>query len=152
MSDTEPPVDDAILEVRRELEAGPGGQPFVDLLLGPHAVERRRLPVLSGKLDEVGDKYALRDLPRIDCLARLAACRGRCCGFSFTLSLQDVADGVRYDPQNPYTIAHGPDGLCVHSKGGQCTIYEKRPAICRTYECSNDPRIWIDFEKGIARP
>jgi hypothetical protein len=31
-------------------------------------------------------------------------------------------------------------------------VYEHRPAICRTYDCRKDPRIWIDFEKRIPAP
>jgi hypothetical protein len=146
----EPEGDDAEL-VRRELASGPGGQAFVDTLLRG-TDPKRHLPIVSGETAQDGDKYALRDLPRIDCLPRLPACRGRCCTFAFMLSLQDVADGVRFDPNNPFAIAHDEHGMCVHSVECQCTIYSKRPAVCRTYECSKDPRIWIDFEKGIARP
>ena len=28
-------------------------------------------------------------------------------------------------------------------------MYEHRPVICRTYDCSRDSRIWADFEHGV---
>ena len=33
-----------------------------------------------------------------------------------------------------------------------CTIYERRPGLCRTYDCRGDTRIWLDFERRIPNP
>jgi Fe-S-cluster containining protein len=41
--------------------------------------------------------------------------------------------------------------VCIDA-GGACTIYEKRPASCRAYDCRADPRVWIDFEARIPAP
>jgi Fe-S-cluster containining protein len=124
--------------------------------------KRRRLTVVrenerSGEeatvqLSDVPDKYALRDLPQIDCASRLHLCKARCCMLSFALSVQDLDERVvRWNYGLPYRIARRPDGYCVHNDGG-CTVYEHRPAVCRTYDCRQDRRIWIDFDKGIPAP
>ena len=105
------------------------------------------------ELAAVPDKYALEGLPEIDCAARLPLCKARCCTLRFVLSAQDLDERVaRWNYARPYTIAHGPNGYCVHNEGGGCTIHERRPAACRLYDCRRDRRIWIDFDKGIPTP
>lgn len=104
------------------------------------------------QLADIPDKYALGDLPEIDCVARLPLCQARCCTLVFPLSVQDLEERVvRWDYARPYQIARRPDGYCVHSGEGSCmcTVYEKRPGVCRSYDCRNDTRIWLDFEKRI---
>lgn len=106
-------------------------------------------------VNDVPDKYALRDLPEIDCDARRPLCRARCCTFVFALSTQDLDERVlRWDYGSPYHIGRRSDGHCVHNdrETGACTVYEQRPAVCRTYDCREDKRIWIDFEKRIPAP
>jgi len=106
------------------------------------------LPVLSN----VPDKYALTDLPKIDCEARMHLCKARCCTLTFPLSEQDLEERiVRWDYGRPYQIGRREDGYCVHNseKTHGCTVYNHRPGICRTYDCRNDKRIWADFEKRI---
>jgi Fe-S-cluster containining protein len=99
----------------------------------------------------IPDKYALADLPQIDCAARLPLCRARCCTFSFPLSVQDLDERVvRWNYAAPYRIAQRPDGCCVHlGEGGECGVYANRPGVCRSYDCRRDPRIWVDFERRI---
>jgi Fe-S-cluster containining protein len=100
------------------------------------------------------DKYKMTDLPDIDCAARLHLCRGRCCMLTFPLSFQDLDEGVvKWEYQRPYLIKHRhDDGYCVHNVEGSCGVYEHRPAICRSYTCKNDKRIWTDFERRIPAP
>ncbi len=101
------------------------------------------------------DKYVLEDLPRIDCESRMSLCRARCCKLSFPLSFQDLDERtVQWDYSNPYQIRRKPDGYCVHNENGSmnCRVYANRPATCRTYDCRNDKRIWIDFERRIPSP
>ncbi len=96
------------------------------------------------------DKYALLDLPRIDCATLLPLCRARCCSLVFALAPQDLVEGVvRFDPARPYRIARRASGDCVHHDGERCGVYAHRPAPCRRYDCRNDPRIWHDFEARI---
>ncbi len=106
-------------------------------------------------LHDVVDKYALAQLPEIDCEARLPLCRARCCTFVFPLSAQDLDERVvRWDYARPYQIGRRDDGYCVHNEAGtcRCNVYTQRPAVCRTYDCRRDTRIWVDFEKRIAAP
>lgn len=98
------------------------------------------------------DKYAITRFPNIDCEARMLLCRARCCTLVFPLSTQDLDERVlRWDYGKPYLIARRPDGYCVHNEAGtcRCTVYEQRPAVCRTYDCRGDRRIWADFDKRI---
>jgi Fe-S-cluster containining protein len=106
------------------------------------------LPVLAN----VPDKYALKDLPQIDCDARMHLCKARCCTLTFPLSEQDLEERVvRWDYGRPYQIGRREDGYCVHNHAEThgCTVYQNRPGICRTYDCRNDKRIWVDFEKRV---
>lgn len=101
------------------------------------------------------DKYALGTLPQIDCAARIPLCKGRCCRLTFPLSFQDLDEGVvKWDYARPYQIRRREDGYCTHSDGETrgCRVYEQRPGICRTYDCRNDKRIWIDFDACIPAP
>lgn len=34
-----------------------------------------------------------------------------------------------------WRIPHRPDGACVHLGPAGCTVYDRRPAICRTFSC-----------------
>lgn len=115
------------------------------------ALARPRSPSLP-ILGEAPDKYALTGLPQIDCAARLQLCHARCCTLLVPLSPQDLDERiVRWDYGRPYLIARREDGFCAHSEPGtcRCTIYENRPAPCRTYDCRGDTRIWRDFDKRI---
>jgi Fe-S-cluster containining protein len=98
------------------------------------------------------DKYALRDLPQIDCAERLHLCRARCCTTDVTLARQDVEERiVTWEHTRPYLLRKRGDGYCVHSdpETQRCTVYPHRPAVCRVYDCRQDRRIWIDFEQRI---
>ena len=47
-----------------------------------------------------------------------------------------------------------PDGYCVHCdpEAKHCIVYKQRPFICRGYSCSQDKRIWQDFENRVVNP
>jgi Fe-S-cluster containining protein len=104
------------------------------------------------RLADMGDKYAEGQAVEIDCFARLPLCHARCCTFKFFLTKQDLDEGVaRWDYGNPYWIKQAQDGYCTHSdpQTRGCTIHGQRPHVCRQYDCRNDKRVWIDFEKRI---
>jgi Fe-S-cluster containining protein len=104
------------------------------------------------RFGEAVDKYALQDLPDIDCASILPVCKARCCTLNVFCSAQDLDERVvQWDYSRPYRIRKRDDGYCVHSDAEtrRCGIYEKRPAICRTYDCRNDKRIWQDFDKRV---
>jgi Fe-S-cluster containining protein len=106
------------------------------------------------KLGEAVDKYALADLPDVDCAALMPICKARCCQLTVFCSAQDLDERVvQWDYARPYQLRkRESDRYCVHSEAtGRCGIYGQRPATCRTYDCRKDPRIWRDFERRIPR-
>jgi len=134
-------------------------------LAAQQAEERKRLmSVLSREefgvavSEEFPDKYAIppEKLPDIDCEARLPLCGAACCSMRFALSAQDLDEGVvRWEYGQPYLIRHNLEvGRCVHQDPDtfRCGVYEKRPSVCRVYDCRKDARIWVDFEKRIINP
>lgn len=107
------------------------------------------------QLGDAVDKYALPPQDGPPCMELIPICRGRCCQFDHALSSQDLDEGViEWDRGKPYLIKHGADGFCVHfdRDGRGCGEYAHRPALCRTYDCRKDPRIWIDYEQKIPAP
>jgi Fe-S-cluster containining protein len=103
---------------------------------------------------ETTDKYDADNQVDIDCDNLLHLCKGSCCRLWFSLSTQDLDEGiVRWDYKQPYSIAKKSDGYCHHcSSDKKCTVYENRPIVCRTYDCRNDKRIWLDFENKVINP
>ncbi len=101
-----------------------------------------------------GDKYELES-PDIDCAARIPLCRARCCSFGVLLSEQDVRERVvPFVIDRPYELPRDPVTrrcACMDDVGA-CTIYAQRPGACRTYDCREDRRVWIDFEARIPAP
>ncbi len=134
--------------------------------LPPEAFERKRQHALDDatealaerpvvKLGKAIDKYALADLPQIDCAQLLPLCQARCCKLTVCLSAQDLDEHVLdWDYGRPYQIRKREDGYCTHSEPAtrRCEAYVRRPAPCRTYDCRKDPRIWVDFDKRILTP
>ena len=91
----------------------------------------------------------------IDCASRIHLCKARCCSFAVTLSEEDVVEGkLRFDLNEPYRIERDKrTRYCRYLKAdGGCSTYEDRPATCRIYDCREDTRVWIDFEKAIPAP
>lgn len=100
------------------------------------------------------DKHTIEG-PDIDCADRLHLCQARCCQLSVTLAAQDLEDGIfEWEWDRPYVLKRGGDGYClkIDDKTGGCTCYDQRPAMCRRFDCREDRRIWIDFEKRIPAP
>lgn len=97
------------------------------------------------------DKYQAVS-PEIDCAALLPLCKARCCRLTVALDPQDLDEGLRWDYQRPYELRRRPeDGYCVYAPpgGGGCDVYDRRPWVCRVYDCRGDRRVWEDFEKRI---
>jgi len=87
---------------------------------------------------------------KVDCAARMHICHAICCRLDFALTHEEVESGkIKWDLGRPYFIRHEAHGGCTHQdcKSGGCRVYADRPAICRTYSCAKDTRIWKDFEK-----
>jgi len=100
-------------------------------------------------------KYEFKGGAAIDCENRLSLCKAACCRLPFALSKEDVKEQVvSWDPGQPYMNSRDRDGYCVHLESGscRCSIYNQRPIPCRGYDCRDDRRIWVDFEKRVANP
>jgi Fe-S-cluster containining protein len=98
-------------------------------------------------------KYEFKGGAAIDCESRLHLCKAACCRLPFALSKEDVQEGiVKWDLGQPYLNARDGDGYCVHMERGacRCTVYQQRPIPCRGYDCREDKRIWLDFEKRVV--
>jgi len=101
------------------------------------------------------DKYTFSETVNIDCASRVHLCHAACCRMSFALSQQDVEEGVvKWDLGRPYLIAQDSDGYCRHldRESNSCTVRKQRPLPCRGYDCRQDKRVWVDFEKRIINP
>lgn len=110
------------------------------------AVANRRV-----RLSVVADKRAVAS-PDVDCASLAHLCKVRCCrAFDIELSREDLADGVAWELEAPYLLARKHDGCSYLGEAG-CTIYDKRPATCRSYDCREDPRVWIDFAQKLPAP
>jgi len=106
-------------------------------------------------LDLGGDKYRTEpSTPPCDQL--LALCQARCCTFDFALSTVDLDEGViRWDYGQPYLIRkRASDGYCVHEDPvtRRCTVHDYRPRVCRSYDCRDDRRVWLDYQRRIPAP
>jgi putative zinc- or iron-chelating protein len=100
-------------------------------------------------------KYEFEGGAEIDCDARLSLCGAACCKLPLALSAEDVEEGViGWDPGQPYMIRHEDDRYCTHMDRctHRCGVYEQRPIPCRGYDCRQDSRIWVDFERRIVNP
>ena len=88
----------------------------------------------------------------VDCDARMHVCKAVCCTLPFPLSADEVEAGdVKWDLGHPYVIRHTAGGYCTHNdrSTGGCTVYDKRPSVCRGYSCAHDERIWKDFDNMV---
>ncbi|MDB4963941.1 MAG: hypothetical protein JWP01_3940 [Myxococcales bacterium] len=100
------------------------------------------------------DKYEVES-PEIDCASLMHLCKARCCRLSVALDFKDLDDGLRWEYSRPYELRRrADDGYCIYSEKGthRCDCYDKRPSICRTYDCREDKRVWDDFEAKIPAP
>jgi len=131
-------------------------------VIKPELFERKRKRLMSIEADRItserliqldssGDKYQAQS-PDIDCASIIPICKARCCKFAVTLSAQDLEERtIQWDYGKPYQIRRKEDGYCTHSatETHGCGVYDERPRICRVYDCRNDARIWVDFDKRI---
>ncbi len=115
----------------------------------------RELTRARVQVADVADKYQITEVPSIPCAELIPICKARCCRLTFALSFQDLDERVLcWNYGRPYEIARREDGYCVHNDQSSrgCGAYANRPAVCRTYDCRADKRIWLDFEKRIPAP
>ena len=106
-------------------------------------------------LDLGPDKYTV-EAASPPCDELLHLCHARCCTLNFALSTADLDEGViRWDYGQPYLIRQrASDGYCVHNdpSSRHCTVHAYRPRVCRSYDCTTDARIWLDYANRIPAP
>jgi Fe-S-cluster containining protein len=105
---------------------------------------------------DLGESKYRTGSPPIPCAELIGLCQARCCTLSFALSTEDLDEAViRWDYGQPYLIRQrASDGYCVHNDpdGRGCTVHHHRPRVCRSYDCRNDTRVWIDYAQRIPAP
>ncbi len=101
-------------------------------------------PRLYQSLDDLTEPVGL------DCSTHYDACGAACCtSFSVVLTAQEAASGkYKWDIAFPYRLLVDEVGTCVYFDRPtlRCTIWNDRPAACRTFDCRKDNRIWDDYE------
>lgn len=106
------------------------------------------------RLSMVTDKYSIESSD-IDCAARIPLCGARCCSFAVALSRQDLLERkLPFVIDEPYMLPRDPVTkrcACMDDHGA-CTVYDVRPATCRSYDCREDRRVWLDFEARVPAP
>ena len=117
--------------------------------------EEQRVRIYQERRNEVRvmlgpdeDKYTV-ETSKVNCSERMHLCKAGCCRLAVALDFKDIEDGLRWEYARPYELKRNKEsGYCVYSeaKTHRCNCYEIRPSICRTYDCTNDKRIWDDFE------
>jgi Fe-S-cluster containining protein len=103
----------------------------------------------------LADKYKIPEMPEIDCAGKIHLCKAACCSFTYCLTIQDIYEGVRWNLSKPFTSVRGEDGYCIYfnkQNEMKCSMYDKRSLSCRQFDCRNDQRIWVDFDKNIINP
>jgi Fe-S-cluster containining protein len=117
-------------------------------------IAKLRDPGARVRLNQVDDKRAVIS-PDIDCAANLHLCHGRCCSFTVSLAPEDLREGkLAWELEDPYVLRRNArTGYCEHLDGkGGCDVYEDRPAICRSYDCRQDRRVWLDYDARVPAP
>lgn len=112
-------------------------------------------PTFRARVGPDIDKYSEKaGTVTIDCAARLPLCKAACCRLGFVLGTQDLDEAiVQWTYGDPYVIRRKPSGWCTHlGSDCACTVHAQRPLACRTYDCSNNPDIWIDFDRRVPNP
>lgn len=49
-------------------------------------------------------------------------------------------------------LPKGDDGLCIHldRESSLCSIWDKRPSVCREYDCNHDDMLQIVLKEGFT--
>ncbi|MDH5676193.1 MAG: YkgJ family cysteine cluster protein [Myxococcales bacterium] len=90
---------------------------------------------------------------RVDCdQGRRLGCASFCCRL-----LVQLDPGER-DPGRPgagdkHCLDKDPrSGLCVYfdEPSGRCSVWERRPRVCREYDCNSDPHLQRVLKEGFV--
>lgn len=121
----------------------------VSALVSKSMVEKGEHHSVSILMSGHDDSKDGANVPMVNCEERIHICKAVCCKLRFALEPEEIEGGiVKWDLGIPYQIRQRKDGYCSHmnSEKSCCTIYNDRPKVCSKYNCTNDKRIWTDFE------
>lgn len=88
---------------------------------------------------------------------RSVPCNGctLCCRNQLVVLFPEMGDDLTaYETQTPapsiVALKHKANGDCVYLGDGGCTIYERRPAMCREYDCADQWRRMSRNERRLG--
>lgn len=88
----------------------------------------------------------------VDCEAgRRMGCASFCCRLIVRLQPGERDPGQPDNDRKNCVDKDPQDGLCVYfdRDKGTCTVWHERPAICRSYDCNQDPLLQIVLRQGF---
>jgi uncharacterized protein len=89
----------------------------------------------------------------VDCRQGLRlGCSAFCCRLIVRLGPRDPTS---YDAQGRRKSCVDKDprtGVCIHFDPGtqRCEIWDRRPWVCRTYDCNHDPLLQVVLREGFV--
>lgn len=93
---------------------------------------------------QAASRIVIRAAEIVDCGTCSACCRAEFVALVKGDDPKDYPEAVKFPEATlaeilpsaiGYIIPHGPDGACVYLKDDKCSIYEKRPKMCRVFSC-----------------
>lgn len=84
----------------------------------------------------------------VPCKTCTACCRGDILVLSDDIHSDYETVGFVHPLIGPaLKLAQKPDGTCIYLNGG-CTIYDKRPRVCRAFDCRKFYGLLMDAPEG----
>ncbi len=122
----------------------------------PEVVIRALPPEVPGRsLGVVVASISSTESATVNCAERISICRAACCRlYNVALTASEVRSRLyQWDVERPYYLRRTGDGSCCnlqrHSR--HCGVYQGRPAVCKSYSCAADRRIWLDFDGKVLQ-
>ncbi len=87
----------------------------------------------------------------LDCEeGRRRGCETFCCRLIVRLQ-EGERDPVQVHNTQKHCVDKDPDGLCIYlnRENKKCAVWEKRPQICRVYDCNQDPLLQVVLRDGF---
>ncbi|MBN2361249.1 MAG: YkgJ family cysteine cluster protein [Deltaproteobacteria bacterium] len=89
----------------------------------------------------------------VDCAAgQRMGCELLCCRLFVPLSLEEMAAGLQTQSPLSNLLRQEPDGFCCYLDRAtrRCTIWQRRPLVCRRYNCNDDPKLQVVLREGFT--
>jgi len=88
----------------------------------------------------------------VDCdRGRAMGCQSFCCALLIRLGPGERDPSCPPDARKSCIDKDVKTGRCVHQEPitGRCRIWAERPAVCRRYDCNNDPNLQVVLRDGF---